>query len=244
MINDGLQSTDFDIDSFLMIGQSNMAGRGELYGTPGITNPECFMQRNGRWQPMCEPINVDRPIFMGEFRSGASLAASFADGYAKKHKRRVGLIPCADGGTKIMQWQPGEALYDHALFCARLAMRSSNLKAILFHQGESDCTPDGIAAYGERLLRVVEGLRRDLGMPRLPFIAGELSECISERWYNCTLHSPAFNVNLHTLASEIDNFAIASAEGLTMKPDGIHFDTPSLRIFGERYLEKYEDLLK
>ena len=35
MINDGLQKSDFDIDSFLLIGQSNMAGRREL-GMPNL----------------------------------------------------------------------------------------------------------------------------------------------------------------------------------------------------------------
>lgn len=49
------------------------------------------------------------------------------------------MIPCADGGTKIKQWQPGELLYDHAVAMAKLAMRTSKLCGIIWHQGESDC---------------------------------------------------------------------------------------------------------
>ena len=51
--------------SFLMMGQSNMAGRGDTTAVPPIRNSKCSMLRNGRWQPMREPINVDRPVFKG-----------------------------------------------------------------------------------------------------------------------------------------------------------------------------------
>ena len=245
MINDGIQSINNEIHSFLMIGQSNMAGRGELDGTPGIMNPLCYMQRNGRWQPMSEPINPDRGIFSGEFRSGACLAASFADLYTKRHGVKVGLIPCADGGTSIDLWQPGELLYDHALFCAKLAMRTSTLKGILFHQGESNCLEMSTEVYTKRLVALIEGLRRDLALTDIPFIAGELSERVDEgKWRITNADTARYNENFHARVGVIPHFAVAPAKGLTMKPDGIHFDTPSLRIFGERYLEKYEDLLK
>lgn len=71
------------MDSFLMIGQSNMAGRAELNEVEPIINGHCFMLRMGKWVTMSEPINPDRGI-NGEFFSGISLGASFADGYAKK----------------------------------------------------------------------------------------------------------------------------------------------------------------
>ena len=70
MIKDGERIFDTKIRSFLMIGQSNMAGRGEFNQVPNIENANCYMVRNGRWQKMSEPINPDRPIFEGEFHSG------------------------------------------------------------------------------------------------------------------------------------------------------------------------------
>lgn len=54
--------------SVLMIGQSNMAGRGFLHEVPTICNERIQMLRNGRWQMMTEPINYDRPV------SGVGLA--------------------------------------------------------------------------------------------------------------------------------------------------------------------------
>ena len=241
MINDGVQRTDFDIDAFLMIGQSNMAGRGELDGTPGITNPKCLMQRNGRWQPMSEPINPDRGIFAGEYRSGACLAASFADLYARRHGVKVGLIPCADGGTSIDLWQPGCELYEHAVFCAKIAMRTSSLKAILFHQGESNCHGMSIEVYTKRLISLIEGMRCDLELPDIPFIAGELSEHIDEsKWRVRVADTVRYNENFHSLVGVIPHYAVAEAKELPLKPDGIHFNTTSLRELGRRYFDIYE----
>ena len=121
------------IHSFLLIGQSNMAGRGFLSEAPTINNTRIKVLRNGRWQPMYVPINNDRPY------SGHCLAESFADMYAKEHNVDVGLIPCADGGTCLEQWEVGGLLFDHALYQAELASRTSTLAGVLWHQGESDC---------------------------------------------------------------------------------------------------------
>ena len=61
------------ITSFLMAGQSNMAGRGALDDVTPIENPLCYMLRMGRWQTMREPINPDRAICGIECPSGVSL---------------------------------------------------------------------------------------------------------------------------------------------------------------------------
>ena len=45
MINDGIKSVNSEIVSFLMAGQSNMAGRGEWNVVEPIENKDCFMLR-------------------------------------------------------------------------------------------------------------------------------------------------------------------------------------------------------
>ena len=59
-IKDGLNIQDGEIRSYLLIGQSNMAGRGTIGDVPPIDNKNCLMLRMGRWQKMSEPINPDR----------------------------------------------------------------------------------------------------------------------------------------------------------------------------------------
>ena len=76
-----------------------MAGRGVIGSVPAIENPHLFVSRNARWQPMFVPVNPDRPF------SGVNLAESFADAYSRDHDADVGLIPCADGGTSLAQWE-------------------------------------------------------------------------------------------------------------------------------------------
>ena len=175
-------------------------------------------------------------------RSGANLAASFAAQLQKETGAKIGLIPCADGGTRISQWQPGEVLFDHAVFQAKLAQRTSLLTAILWHQGESDClAPEQLEAYPEQFLRTMEGFRTELG--DLPIVVGELG--YPENGFHGTpaLLLKEFNRCLPELAAQLPNCAVVSAAGLTARPDGLHFTTEALRTLGLRYLEAYKSLL-
>lgn len=50
------------------------------------------------------------------------------------------------------------------------------------------------------------------------------------------------NRQLHELAEENDNIAIASAKGLEDRGDILHFSAPASREFGCRYFEAYKTL--
>ena len=239
MFVDGIQKKE-GIHSFLMIGQSNMAGRGNFGEVPPIQNDRCFMLRMGRWQAMSEPINPDRAIFRKDCTCGVSLAASFADEYAKFTGLEVGLIPCADGGTIIEQWQPGELLYDHAVMSAKLAMRTSQLSGILWHQGESNCRHLDEEEYRRLFINLMDSLRRDLGMPELPLIIGEVSEHINPK--HGMQDTPQLNRLLHQLQKEYPNCAIVETKELPLKNDGVHFTATSCRELGNRYFEAYKQL--
>ena len=237
--------------AFLMIGQSNMAGRGDFEDVSPITNPRLHMLRNGLWQPLSEPVNPDRSIlypFGGEkrYHSGISLAPAFAEAYAETYGEEVGLIPCADGGTCIAQWAEGSILFDHAVLMTKLTMRHSELAGILWHQGESDSdTLEKSEVYFERLCELFHALRRQLGMPELPVVMGELG-----RYMLCKPMCDAFpyagkiNEAIHQAAKEIGCAAVASSEGLVTRCDGIHFDASSLRCFGKRYFEVFQQLVQ
>ena len=232
------------MDAFLLIGQSNMAGRGIIGSVPPI-DPRgmMFMLRNGRWVPMSEPINPDRQIFVEkdtDYRSGISLAASFAESCADRFGQKVGLIPCADGGTSVSEWQPDGVLFDHAVFQTRLAMRSSELKGILWHQGESDSRDMAdVSAYHDRFFAMLDELIARIGAPEsIPVVVGEVSELMAARWP----YVREMNRVLNGIASERENIGIAKQDGLTIGPDGIHFSGQSYREFGRRYFDAYEKL--
>ena len=238
-IKDGLSSASSSMNSFLMIGQSNMAGRGHFNEVEPISNKLCHMLRMGRWQKMSEPINPDRDMFNPSWHSGISLAASFADDYAKATGNPVGLIPCADGGTTMDQWAVGGLLYDHALALTKIAMRTSTLRGILWHQGEGDCGSDErVIAYKDKFIAMITALRRDLGDENIPVIIGELGTNTAER-HNLEDRPVKLNSVFHEIAKELPMCAVASSEGFTLNSDGIHFDSKSLRIFGHRYFDAY-----
>jgi hypothetical protein len=217
-----------------MIGQSNMAGRGRLGEAPAIENKRLFMLRNGRWWPLSEPVNYDRPF------AGISLAASFADEYAKKFDTEVGLIPCADGGTTLDEWSAGGTLYSHAVYQTLLAQRSSVVKGILWHQGEGDSEKEKDAqTYMPRFIKIMSALQEECHLGHIPVIIGELGEFLADYPGTINVHFRLVNKALSDIAGAHSNIALASSAGLSSNGDNLHFDAKSLREFGIRYFRKF-----
>ena len=225
------------IHSFLLIGQSNMAGRGALTEAASVERANLRVLRNGLWTGFFRPVNPDRAF------SGVSLAESFADAYAKKYGVKVGLIPCADGGTSLDQWKEGSILYDNAVFQARLAARSSTVAGILWHQGESDCAPELYSTYRERFEKMIAAMRRDTGLYDVPVIVGGLGDFLSDcKHSDLLVNYGHVNDALKSVAENDKNVGFASAEGLGANPDNLHFNAAALHEFGLRYFEKYEEI--
>lgn len=223
------------VKSFLMIGQSNMAGRGHLHEVKPIVNERIVMLRNGRWQMMAEPINCDRSV------AGISLAASFADAWCQEYKEgQIGLIPCAEGGSEIDEWDVDGTLYNHAISEARFAMKNSQLTGILWHQGESDSMGGKHEMYYEKLHKIMHGFREELDAPDIPIIVGGLGDFLGQSGFgqHCTEY-PLINQKLKQFAFEQDNCYFVDAAGLTCNPDAIHFNAVSQRKFGLRYFDAF-----
>lgn len=233
------------MNSFLMVGQSNMSGRGYFEGFEQKINPDCFMLRMGRWQPLREPVNPDRPVFGQKFHSGVSMATSFADRMQQELHDHVGMIPCADGGTRIEEWLPGGILYDHAVMMTKLAMRSSGLRGIIWHQGESDCNGDDLGIYRERLITVLTSLRKDLGDGKLPLVIGEISTKLDSTRHVIDQEKVSeMNRILHEVAADLPACGIVETTDLEIQSDGIHFSAAAQGILGVRYAVKMAELLR
>lgn len=225
------------IHSFLLIGQSNMAGRGFLNEAGPVEKEHIKVLRNGRWQPMYRPVNCDRPF------SGSSLAESFAQAYARDHQVTVGLIPCADGGTSLNQWREGSLLFDHAVLQARLAQRTSTIAGVLWHQGESDCRADLHPLYVQKFTAILHAFRRALPLDDVPFLVGGLGDFLPR----CTLSSDLVNYRhinaaLLKIAASEKMIGFVPAEGLAANPDNLHFSAAGLHEFGLRYYEVFKTL--
>ncbi|HEX8237749.1 MAG TPA: sialate O-acetylesterase [Abditibacteriaceae bacterium] len=83
----------------------------------------------------------------------------------------VGWVPCPKGATAISSWLPGADHQDRATLYGSMVYRAQQVggvKAILFHQGESDAVINGFTgytAYKSRLHTFVEAVWADLGVP-------------------------------------------------------------------------------
>lgn len=223
------------IHSFLLIGQSNMAGRGKLAEAVPVDTRRIFILRNGRFQKMFRPINPDRRD------SGVSLAESFAEAYAGRYDTDVGLICCADGNSSLAMWQPGGVLFENAVFQAKQAMLASELKGILWHQGEADCAPERAAVYDRLFQPILAALRKEFG--DLPVLLGGLGDFLKDCPLDDRLKNyPLVNEGLRRIAAEHPMTGFVPAEGLGANPDSLHFNAASLHVFGLRYFEAYEAL--
>lgn len=214
-------------DLYLLVGQSNMAGRAPLDSLSKQIDPRLWMlDKAGQWVPATDPVHFDKPDVVA-----VGPALSFAKEMLKETRGKIGLIPCAVGGSPIRVWEPDSTYlnglhpYDDAIRRARIGLQQGRLKGILWHQGESDNNPAGMAVYMDKLKILIDRLRKDLGQPDLPFVAGEIG----------TFKEAPINAIIDELPHKVLHTAVVSAAGLTDKGDKTHFDTRSARELGRRY---------
>ena len=178
-------------DKFLLVvlaGQSNMSGRGVPKPEDKVAHPRVVMlDRRGEWVPCVDPIHYD----IGE--AGVGPGKTFAEALAESDPSVVvGVVPCAVGATSISVWEPGKSFrngktdwhpYDDCVARVRRAKQDGTLAAILWHQGESDCTRDGGYLYQARFPAFVARLRADLGAEGVPLVVGQLAQKNATGWF-------------------------------------------------------------
>ena len=227
-----------ELNIFLLIGQSNMAGRGRLNEVSALWSPHVSMFRDGRWVPAEEPLHTDKPEI-----AGVGLGMSFAiELHTRARMTSIGLVPCAVGGSSLSRWMPGAELHENTVSLTKQALRCGTLKGILWHQGESDSDNSADAeSYGERFCSMIQSLRLRLDAEDIPVITGELGHFLHGKDDAQYFHT--VNKQLARIAQDISAYSCISSKGLTHNGDRLHFDSPSLREFGIRYASKYLELV-
>lgn len=232
--------TQFQI--FILAGQSNMAGRGKVDDEARRVNPHVFsLNKSNEWQPAVDPLHWDKPA------AGTGVGKPFAEIIAQKNPGvSVGLVPTACGGSPISTWVPGgyweqtkSHPYDDFLTRAKRALQDGTLKAILWHQGESDSNEQDAAKYEQRLTDLIQRMRTDLNAPETPFVIGQIGRFPARPW---NANHETVNAAHQAVAKKVKNVRFVPAEGLESIGDHLHFDTPSLRIFAQRYAEAYLEM--
>ncbi len=226
-LSSSLWSAEQPDNVFLMIGQSNMAGRAKMQEEDkkpfdGVQ----LLNADAKWEAAVNPLNrfsaLRKDISMQRIGPSAGFGPAVQAHFKEKS---VGLIVNARGGSSVKQWQPGMPLMVTSLQRWKEA-GSPKLSAVIWHQGESDAEdPD----YLKKLAVVVSELRAKTGQRDLLFIAGEV---FGDR---------PVNEKIRSISEYIPNTAYVSAKGLTVF-DGVHFDRKSILELGRRYAQKYIEL--
>lgn len=226
---------------FLLLGQSNMKGRGAMPEEP-LRNPRILMMHkpSDGWFLARHPLHLtgDATTFQGHDNAGVGPGLAFGQAIAKaRPKSGIALIPCAAGGTRIGLWAKGKPLYENAIRKAKLALEQGpsgkcRIAGALWLQGESDSnTPERISAYPEALAGLVDNLRADLAIPELPFIATTIGEMRAEIEGRKKINAILLDLpNQRPRTDCVDGRDLKGHIG-----DFVHFDTAAQNEIGRRF---------
>lgn len=239
----GNNSKGYDV--YLLIGQSNMAGRGKMLPEDTLKALEgvYLLGPQDTPVPAKNPLNqystIRKDIRMQQICPGTA----FSQEMYSYNGRKILIVMNAKGGTTLSEWVEGTEFFSEAVRRCKEGMKYGTLKGILWHQGCGDSSSSKRDTYLERLAPMVKALRRDLGVgEEVPFIAGELAY-----WRPS---SAAFNKMIHGITDVVPNSAWVSAEGCgPLKPESLktnhpdpHFSRDGQLLLGKRYAEKMIEL--
>lgn len=240
-------------DVFLLVGQSNMSGRGlprDLSDAERVPDPAIRLYGNdGRWRDALDPLDdAGGQIDMVSADRDAAVGPGlfFARALRRVRPRDVVLVPCAKGGSAIGQWAPGggrDTLYGSCVARAREA--GGHLAGILWYQGEADAEHPRVAAAGwtTDFTALIRAFRRDLVARDLPVVLVQIADAPGPP--DGSPKYPAWGMiqrqqGRHLLGCS----AMVSATGLPLAADRQHLTTASQRLLGAKLAGAMDTLLR
>lgn len=278
------------MDLFLLLGQSNMAGRGTIVHSPKkkristvpspliIDGHEIYsFNCNNEWIPAQHPLHYDKPHVCG-VGPGLAFAKVIAILDCVGEKRKIGLIPCAMGGSSLNEWFPTfnknsngmneqtlpemniemkneieivsneiivdkNNLYNMAVKKSMIAIQSGDdfvLRAILWHQGESDSrTLENAKKYTKNAIKIFQCFRESFNNNSLPILIAGLGDFLMQNASKNFTFYAVVNRELESIPLRLDNVLFVPANKLSHKGDWLHFDAESANILGNRFALEY-----
>ncbi len=146
-------------DVYVACGQSNAANYGQERLSPQDDRVSSAILSENRWVKGADPMP-------NAVAGGGSPWPRLGDLLVEDSNVPVAIIAYAVPATSVAQWQPGGSLYDGGLAEAlRFAMEEAGgLKAVLWHQGETDAAEATAREdYVQRLRAIIAQSRMDVG---------------------------------------------------------------------------------
>ena len=241
-------------DILIQAGQSNSEGCafGYVADPYALDDRVWYFNSDGTFQ-IAQEKPVDNAI-QGNF------SLTFARRYLQEgmlaEGRKLLILRAAVGGSGFYhnEWKTTDPLYLRMMDMIRtvLALHPENcLKALLWHQGESDAVHQmTYEYYHEHLTALVLSVRTVFSVPSLPFIAGDFVPLWKSR--NAEICAPVIDA-LKNFCSEPYS-AFVETDGLESNledgyphpfgwVDDIHFCRRAIYRLGERYFSAYQSIL-
>jgi type 1 glutamine amidotransferase len=239
-------------DLWVLAGQSNMEGVGDLVDVTPPHQSVMMLGMDGKWSRAEEPLHwlVDSPdpVHSGDPKTraarsaqthkgrnkGAGLGLPFAAALTSATGVPIGLVACAHGGTSMEQWNPakkdegGNSLYGSMIRQFQLA--GGKVKGVLWYQGESDAGGEAAKSYSQVFSRFIAAVRSDFGQPELPFYFVQIGRFVragDSKGWNTVQEAQRL------LPERVPNTAVVSVIDLELD-DLIHVGTQGLKRAGQR----------
>ncbi len=239
-------------DLWVLAGQSNMEGVGNLIDVTPPHPKVMLLGMDGQWGQAEEPLHwlIDSPdaVHSGDPKNraersaqahksrtkGAGLGLPFAVAMVEATGVPVGLVACAHGGTSMEQWNPnkkeqgGASLYGSMLRQVKLA--GGKVKGVLWYQGESDANANDSKVFAKAFSDFIAAVRSDFGQPELPFYYVQIGRFVrggDPKDWNAVQEAQ------RVIPERVANTAVISVIDLELD-DGIHVGTQGLKRAGQR----------
>lgn len=255
-------------DLWVLAGQSNMEGVGNLQDTPLPSAMVNSFDMTDTWVAAEEPLHrlvdaVDSfhwrrhpekkneqlagealEKWIAERKKGAGVGLPFALEMVRRTGVPIGLVPCAHGGTSMDQWSPalkeqgGASLYGGMI--RRIRAVGGKVAGVLWYQGESDASVKAAPLFKQKFIDLINATRTDAGAPNLPFYYVQIG-----RYISLSNPEPWNAVQQAQLEVEtaLPNLGMTTCLDCELD-DGIHVGTDSFRLLAARMVNLAEGLAK
>lgn len=256
----GLDVAAEEFDVYILAGQSNMDGRGDVedlekahpeLSEPNRAIPIWYANSAGQgystgWVPLAPGLSIpprftrkaDPSLPSNTFGVEVSFGPAMA---ARRDGRRVAIIKVSRGGTSLVRdWDP-EFTNEDALY-KLLIQTVTDALAEMADNGDTGHLRGMVwhqgesdrnsTVYADRLAAFIQHVRDDLGQPALPLVIGEVFDNGGR---------DTIRAQQHLAAEKIEHAVCVSCDGLATA-DGTHFDAESLVTFGLRFAEAMQTL--
>ncbi len=245
-------------DLWVLAGQSNMEGVGNLEHTPLPSALVNSFDQTDNWVSASDPLHrlpdsID-PVHWGRNaqgertrlsgpaldtwianrKKGAGVGLPFALEMVRRTGVPIGLLPCAHGGTSMDQWNPalkdkgGESLYGAMIRRVRLA--GGHVTGLLWYQGESDASAEAEPHFTQKFKDLIAAVRSDFGQPELPFYYVQIGRHVAAAG---GVEWNAIQQDQLTVESQLSRVGMVTCADCSLD-DGIHVSTKDHLVLGQR----------